>query len=362
MTPVDQFFTTVRDVFAKNRDLDWTQIGLTFGAALVVAIACSMWLRAWRSSRRIARRIEAVASAARLTSIDGDYLGRMAAAAGLPVLEVMTSLAPFEHATAAALAAEAPTLRPLAGSAFERVRHLRRALGFSPLSPHLWLLTTRELVEGDRVAMGAAAGRVVEVNEASFAIDLPVDVGPVPGASVPLAIDRPDDARYLAQVRVLAVEVPPGTASGAQSVCRAFFAHDEQPDRQQQREHVRVRVQGTVTVQSMDPASAASRSSRTGAGRTGPPAVTGTLVDVSAGGLALDLPTAAASSIRRGAHVRCSFTLGEGETFEELAALVVAAAAGPRPGTQHIRVSFTALAEPGRDRLAAALAKHQRRV
>jgi hypothetical protein len=340
MTPVDQFFTTVRDVFAKNRDLDWVQIGLIFGATVAVAIVSSVWLGRWRSSRRVAGRIDALAAAARLTSIDRDYLRRMAAAAGLPVIEVMTSLAPFEHATAAALASEPPALRPIAGSSFERVRHLRRALGFSPLSPHLWLLSTRELVEGDRVTMSGAAGRVVEVNEASFAIDLPASAAPAPGTSVPLAIDRADDARYLAQVPVLAVEAPPAESS---AVCRAFFAHDEQPDRQQQREHVRVRVQGTVRI--ADPVGAMS----------------GTLVDVSAGGLALDLPISAGGSIRRGAHLRCSFTLGERETFDELDAVVVAAAAGPRAGTQHLRLSFTSLAEPARDRLAAALAKHQRR-
>src|SRR5256885_1068567 len=101
----------------------------------------SLWLAQRRARRRMAGQIDAAATAAGLTRMDVDYLKRIAAAAGLPVLEVMTSVAPFEQATARALASEPPVLRPSAGSAFERVGQLRRALGFFPLSPHLWLLT-----------------------------------------------------------------------------------------------------------------------------------------------------------------------------------------------------------------------------
>jgi len=366
MSAVDQFFQAVREVFAKNRDANWTEIGLLLAAAVVVTIGLSVGLGRWRSRRRVAGRIHAVANAAGLTEAELDHLKRMAAAVGLPALEVMSSLAPFEHATAAALASEVPPLRPGANSAFDQVRRLRKALGFSPLSPHLWLLTTRELVEGDPVAMGDATGRVVEVNEASFAVDLPLPAAPELGASAPLTIDRADDSRYLARVRLLAVEVPPGSGEGAAAgpaVRRLYFAHDEQPDRRQHREYVRVRVQGTVTVRSVEPATATADPSIGGGAEHPAPAPTmaGTLVDVSAGGLALDLPTSSGAALRRGARLRCSFTLGNGDTFPEVAALVVAAVAGPRAGVQHVRLSFTSLTEAARDRLAAAVTRHQRR-
>jgi hypothetical protein len=341
MTSVDEFFRSLREVFARNRQADWPRIGLMLGVAVVVTIALSAGLRHWRARRQDAAAIDAAATAARLTGTDLEYLKGIAAAAGLRVLEVMTSLAPFEHATAVALASEAPPLRPAEGSAFDRVRRLRKALGFSPLSPHLWLLSTRELVDGDRIGVGGASGQVVEVNEASFAVELPWSAAPVPGASIPLTIDRPDDARYLVRVRVLSVEPPAGASPSG----RAFFAHDEQPDRQQHREYVRVRIQGTVTV-IVEPAAP----------------MDGTLVDVSAGGVALDLPTPLAGPVRRGAQLRCSFTLGEGERFEALPALVVAAGAGPRAGEQHLRLSFTSLAGVVRDRLAAAVARHQLRA
>lgn len=350
MTAVDEFFKSVRDVFAKNRDIDWIHIGLVLGAALVVAITLSVWLGRWRARRRTAARIDARAAATGLTEADCEYLNRIAHAVGLPVLEVMTSLAPFEHATAVALASEAPPLRPVATSAFERVRQLRKALGFSPLSPHLWLLSTRELVEGDPIALGSANGRVVAVNEATFAVDLPESAVPALGASSLLTIDRADDARYFVRVRLLAVEAPPGAPEAVDAevaVRRTFFSHDEQPDRQQHREHVRVRAHGVVTL--VDSVK-------------GPTAtMTGALVDVSAGGLALDLPVLPEGAIRRGAQLRCSFKLGEKDTFEEMEALVVAAASGPRPGLQHLRLSFTALPEAARDRLAAAVARHQLR-
>jgi hypothetical protein len=365
MTPVDQFFKSLRDVGARNRDANWTLIGLGLGAAIVVTILLARWIRRWRSRRSLGGRIAAVVTASGMTRLDLDYLRRIAAAAGLPVLEVMTSLAPFEHATAAALASEAPSLRPVAGSAFERVRRLRKALGFSPLSPHLWLLSSRELVVGDPVAIGGGTGRIVEVNEACLAVDLPVAAVPAFGASATLTVSRADDARYFARVGLLAVEAPPGAGAGL-TLRRAFFTHDEQPERRQQREYVRVRVYGAATVRSADPSKGTSGEATAPGPAEAPAAaataaIAGLLVDVSAGGLALDLPIAPAGRLRRGARILCSFTLDEGGAFAELEARVVAAAAGPVAGVQHLRLSFTSLGEAARDRLAAAVVRQQQR-
>jgi hypothetical protein len=63
--------------------------------------------------------------------------------------------------------------------------------------------------------------------------------------------------------------------------------------------------------------------------------------------------------VPEGAHIRCSFTLGSGERFEEIDALVVATSAGPAPDLQHLRVAFTSIAEAAQDRLAAAVTRLQ---
>src|SRR5260221_11368256 len=122
MTPVDQFLRSVRDSFASNRAADWTRIGLVVVSGIGLSIAFSVWFGRWRSRRDLAGRIHAVATGAGLTEVDLDHLRRMAAAAGLPVLHLLTRLASFERATAAALASESPPLRPAPDTAFERVR------------------------------------------------------------------------------------------------------------------------------------------------------------------------------------------------------------------------------------------------
>lgn len=374
MTPVDQFLSSVRESFASNRAADWTRIGLFAVSGLALSIALSVWLGRRRSRRGLAGRIHDVATGAGLTTADLDHLKRMAAAVGLPVLEVMTRLAAFERATAVALVSEAPPLRPAAGSVFERVRLWRKALGFSPLPAHHWLVSTRELVAGDAVALNGLPGQVAEVNEASFAVELPTAVELVFGAIATLTIDRPNDARYLSRARLLGTEAVPGTAAvsgGGASPRRAFFGHDEEPERQQHREHVRVRVRGTVAVRIMDPATSASGAAVKAGLRTAPAAtesvattvpIEGTLVDVSAGGLSLDLTIEPVGPVRRGANVLCWFRLGDGQSavFEALAAVVVAVEAGHRAGVQHIRLGFTALKHDERERLSSAVARHQK--
>jgi hypothetical protein len=349
MTAFDQFFAAAREAFA-NPDVDWVQLGLIVALAALVTTLSSRWLGRRRLRLRLASEIDAVVAATGLQPADLDYLNQIADAAGLPVLEVMTSLAPFEHATAATLAAErAAPLRPEADSAFDRVGRLRKTLGFAPLPPHAWLLSTRELVLGDRVSMGRTAGQVVEVNEASFAVDLPAEAALAPNSAVGLAIDRPDDSPYLARVQVRAVEAPPqteaGSGTGPLAIRRTFFTHDEQPERHQHRKYVRARVHDAVMV----------RMARAPAAAT----MAGTLVDASAGGLSMDLPLESDGPLEQGARIRCSFTLGPGEVFEEVEALVVAAAAGPQADLQHLRVAFTSIAESERDRLAAAVTKLQ---
>jgi hypothetical protein len=279
--------------------------------------------------------------------------------------------------SAVALSDETATPHPSAGSLFDRVRRVRKALGFSPLPAHHWLLTTRELSAGDSVTLGGARGQVAEINEASFAIDLPPTAIPTPGSAAALTIDRADDARYLARVRVLAVESVPSptsaTASDGPAGRRAFFAHYEQPERQQHRQHVRVRVRATARLQIVDRVDDARETAVAAASvvpdavppeKTAPTTstVAGTLVDLSAGGMSLDVPVSSDGPLPQGAQVRCWFTLDGGAEFESLAAVVLAATwTGPRASVQHIRLSFVSIKDGERDRLASAVAQHQRK-
>jgi hypothetical protein len=399
MRPVDQFLSSVREVFARNRTTDWTEVGLLLLGVVLVATALGVWRTRRRARLETSRQVEAVAARSGLQARDLDYLRRIASDSHLSLLDVMTRLPPFERATAAALASKVPPLRPADGSGYEHVRYLRKALGFSPLPAHHWLVSTRELVAGDRVDISGRPGQVVEVNEASFAVELPgatpFDVGVV-GT---LAIARPDDSRYIARVRTLGVmEIVPdaekaapapanrGPQAGAvravdpdpQRQRRYFFAHDERPDRRQDREYVRVRVSGDITLRSVEglgqggaPQDSARLEEATDAGRAAPPlsdqALLGTLIDVSAGGLSLKLArdgNGPLVSLGDWKHVKvlCSFHLRDGQhRFERLEA-VVATVEALRPAGQgfHLGLAFTSLGDSERDRLSAAVAAEQR--
>jgi hypothetical protein len=395
MRPVDQFLSSVREVFARNRTTDWTEVAALLLGVVVVAIALGVWRTRRHARLEASRQVKAVAARSGLQARDLDYLRRIASDSHLSLLEVMTRLPTFERATAAALASKVPPLRPADGSGYEHVRYLRKALGFSPLPAHHWLVSTRELVAGDRVNISGRPGRVVEVNEASFAVELPgatpFDVGVV-GT---LAIARPDDSRYLARVRTLGVmEIVPDGESGAPGPAdrgpqggpvravnpdperqrRYFFAHDERPDRRQDREYVRVRVSGDITLRIVEGAGqgGAPQDSPTSdqalAGTS--PALVGTLIDVSAGGLSLKLVrdgNGPLVSLGDWKHVKvlCAFHLRDGQhrqhRFEGLEA-VVATVEALRPAGQgfHLGLAFTSVSDSERDRLSAAVAAEQR--
>jgi hypothetical protein len=355
MTPVDEFMGSVRDVFARNREVAWTRNGLFVAGAVVVSIALGRWLGYRRKRRATAEAVSTLAATAGLARTDLAFLARIAKTGGQSLPEVMSNLGAFEVATARLLEQKAaPPPRPAAGSVFERVRQLRKALGFSPLPAHHWLLSTRELISGDPVAVGGIAGHVVEVNEAAFAVDLPAETALPIGASAALTIVRIDDSRYLSRVRVLLIERA-HTGAGT-TTCRAFFSHDEHPDRQQSRAYVRVRVAGPVTIRPVEPPAEPPA-----AIEDRPPAtivLIGSLVDLSAGGLSLDLPASATGSLAAGSHVRCSFALGEGARFDSIVAVVLALGKVPSSGLLHMRGAFVALPDTERDRLAAVVARH----
>jgi PilZ domain-containing protein len=359
MKPIDQFLRSVQESFAENRSTNWARLGLSVLVLVGISMAMSAWLRRRRRRREHAGHIQAVLARAGLSNDDFADLTRIAAAGEVPVLDVMTRLAPFEHATAKWMADEAAVIRPAPNSRFERVRRLRRALGFSPLSAHLWLLSTRELATGDSISTNGVHGHVAEVNEASFAFEWPVTAALAEGATISITIERPDDARYLARVQVLQSEAKASvtTASGAHAPGRrVFFSHDENPERQQEREFSRLRIDAPIKIQVVDEPvlTGGARAPRVPA----EPA-SGKMIDVSAGGLSLNVPVSPAGPVLRGSHVHCWFTLDEHATFEALTAVVVDARAATGARSQNLRLAFTALAAADRDRLAAAVARHQ---
>src|ERR1051325_6151276 len=245
MRPIDQFLRSVQESFAENRATNWTHVVLLILAAVGVYWGASVWLRRRNARRDHLRRIQSVRAQAGLSADDLQDLANIATTGGTPLLDVMTVLAAFEHATAKMLEREAPALRPEPGSWYARVRRFRVALGFSPLSPHLWLLSTRELVVGDAVNAGQSHGKVVEVSEASFAAEWPMTATLPRDGAATLTVDRPDDARYLVRVRLMHVETVPALSTplgGRTATRRAFFSHDEQPERQQDRAHMRLRI------------------------------------------------------------------------------------------------------------------------
>jgi hypothetical protein len=358
--PIDQFLHSVQESFAENRSTNWAALGLSILILVGMSIAVSAWLRRRRRRLAHAGQIQAVLSRAGLSNDDFADLTRIAAAGEVAVLEVMTRLAPFEHATAKWMADEALVIRPAPNSRFERVRRLRRALGFSPLSAHLWLLSTRELATGDSISTSGVHGHVAEVNEASFAFEWPVTAALAEGATINITIERPDDARYLARVQVLQSEAKPSvtTASGAHAPGRrVFFSHDENPERQQDREFSRLRTDAPIEIQVIDAPAVSGGATSPAIGPAEP--VSGKMVDVSAGGLSLNVPVSPAGPVLRGSHVRCWFRLDEHATFEGLIAVVVDARAIAAQRSQNLRLAFTALPAADRDRLAAAVARHQ---
>jgi hypothetical protein len=367
MRPVDEFLHSVQDSFAANRATSLVGLVLVLAGAVAVGWPASVWLRRRRERKRRAHQVRSIAARAKLSDAHLADLHRIAEAAAVPLLDVMTVVSAFERATAKLLAREPATLHPQPRSEHARVRQLRLALGFSPLSPHLWLLTTRELVAGDGITSGGRRGQVAEVDEATFAVDWPLGAAPAgaPDAIVTLTVDRPDDARYLVRARVMQIgpaPLPPASLAASAperpALTRVFFAHDEQPERQQHRAYMRLRLPPTLTarVQIVD------RSDSPGAEASTPSTADATIVDVSAGGLALSLTVPPdGRGIGHGATVRCWFALDAEATFDAIPALVVSVEMhqGARLGEQLLHLAFISIEEARRDHLVAAITRLQ---
>src|SRR3569623_339579 len=335
MTPVDSFLHSVRGAFTPSYDTTW------IWAVILSAVATVVVGGRWR-----ARRLRGRAGAAAFAAFAGELhlggeqtrlLAQLAAGSGASPLAVGNALDVFERATAHAPAAETPT--PASGISrsdgaddlFTRLHALRRALGYHVVPDHLPLSTTRELVPGTHVAVGAAGGEVMEVNEAWFGVLAGPDTTfSVAAAGATLRITFTRDARYIVRCPMLAAEPPHAPR-------KLLLRHDEKPERHQLRATVRVTAQGTALL------SARSGGAPDAAGGERQ-ANAAEMIDVFVVGLTALTPPA----LRPGTAVHVALTW-DGEVYRELPAAVLRC--DEKPGGRFLlRFEFRGL--------PAAIARH----
>jgi hypothetical protein len=343
MKPVDEFLRSVRRAFRPEDDGGGT--GWVWALAAVGLLAALLVLRRLRLQRRTRRSAAAafakVMSEHNIGAADEQLIRRMAARAGVEPTRVATQPELFEVATAAVLAAvPAPAVDGADEGPFAQVGRLRLGLGFHVVPHHVPLVTTRQLVSGQRVEMGAVPGEVAEVNEAWFTVNAMAGGAFVTGAvgqKVRVAFTRGSEARYTAQCTVAAAEP-------LRAPRRLTLRHDEKLERVQLRSAVRVPARGAVELRSRTAAAIGAASGDPGAAR-------GELVDLSLGGLALSTETL----LPVGASLYATFEW-EGAEYRDLPASVIACA--PRPRGLHLaRLEFHGLPAGEEDRLAAAIAR-----
>jgi hypothetical protein len=341
MTPVDTFLQSVRAAFKPAEGMPaWGWAALLFVILAVVGLV--RWRARQASSREDRAALARLLQERRLSSADGAAIARLAQAGGLPPLAVASRLDAFERATARALAGQTPP-SPTAGGptvaddVFARVRRLRLALGFHVVPDHLPLVTTRELVPGMPLSVDHVAATVVDVNEGWFSIvardghEAPLKPRAL-GTPAFVTLTRGHDARYEAHCAALSFE-----AAGAAR--KAFLRHDETPVRHQLRAAVRVSAQGTVVLTANDGAAPA----------------TGTLVDISVGGCAIE----SSAALPLGHAVHLAITWG-GETYRALPASVLHC--DGRGSGFLVRLAFHGLSADDDARLSAAVARHSGRT
>jgi len=343
MTPVDSFLHSVRGAFTPSYDTTW------IWAVILSAVATVVVVGRWR-----ARRLRGRAGAAAFAAFAGEkhlggeqtrLLAQLAAGIGASPLAVGNALDVFERATAHALASETPT--PASGISrsdgaddlFTRLHALRRALGYHVVPDHLPLSTTRELVPGTHVAVGASGGEVMEVNEAWFGVLAGPDTTfavSAPGSALRITFTR--DARYIARCALLAADPPHAPR-------KLLFRHDEKPERHQLRAAVRVTAQGAVQL-----------TPRSGGPDSDSAPVAAELIDISVGGLAAN----ASQPVRPGTSVHVAITW-DGEFYRELPGSVLRC--DEKTGGHFlVRLQFRGLPTQEESRLAAAIARHSARA
>ncbi|HVO18210.1 MAG TPA: PilZ domain-containing protein [Anaeromyxobacter sp.] len=325
---VQEFFRSLSDAFGRgHRAAPAVELAILCLVALGVALQlASLARRGWRRRSRLRQ----LAIRHGIGGPDLDFAAGMARLEGVSPVALLTRLDVFERATARALS-ERPG--PLAEPA-ERIRRLRRALGFDRLPPHTPLLTTRELSPGTAVEVGPAHGQVLEVGEAALWLRLgPTAPTPAPGEELILALAHAREARYELRCRVQAVRAGPDGPE-------IELSHDEAPRRVQLREYARAAARGAIALHPVPPwpVHADLRVD-----------VVARLEDVSGGGAMVR----SRAALPVGLLLHATFALPN-VRFERLPAVVLASEP-QRDGSCRARLEWGRLAEAERSRLVAAV-------
>jgi hypothetical protein len=338
MSDTQEFFDSLRSAFARDPRPVWLMVLL--GVVLLVPIAAT--LARWRARVTLRRGLHEasvrLAEERRLSDAQVVFVEGLAERAAVSPLDLMQHLAVFERATARELLRHVRDPDLDHEGVAKKIAGLRAALGFHILPPDHWLLSTRELQTGDQVKLGTAVLTVTAVSEAHFALALETATKPVGAGTTAMEVIRPHDARYIIHCKVL------GTAQ-VDGQWQMRLGHDEHPERLQQRAYVRVRVDRPISWVELEK------------GRKKPgPALEGHIVDVSAGGISFDSP----HSEPQGSLHECSFELAEGAKFKDVGIIVIDVTPAREQADFRIRAAFSGLSNAERDRLAAAVAWHER--
>lgn len=329
---MESFFQSVARAFSRNREglpaVELAILVLLAAAVLLqlLGVARALLARRSRFHRHLAAR--------GLGPDDVRFAAGLAAEARVEPLDLVAHLDVFERVTAQALAgASAGAAAP--GEAAARIRRLRHALGFDRLPAHVPLLSTRELSPGTAVEVGPQHGTVADVDEAGLTVEVREPPALPAGQQVALGLVHAREARYALGCRLASAHPQPGGG------WRLRLEHDEHPVRLQQREYVRVPVDGLIRLAPAAPWPPGLP------GLAGP--IAARLVDLSGGGAAAD----SRAPLPVGALVRASFSVG-GEPFDGLRAVVLACR--PAVGRGHrLQLEFTGRAGAERERLVSAL-------
>jgi hypothetical protein len=330
---MDEFFRSLADAFGRNR-AEWPGAAATIVALLLLALA-TVYSGVLRRRRTRAGRLARLATRHGLAAADLDLARSLAAGEGIAPDELLVRLDAFERATARALSGRSPPARS-EDDAADRIRRLRRRLGFDRLPVHAPLLSSRELSPGTAVTSEGSPGQVARVDELAFAVEHPSPPSARTGATLTLDLIHAREARYRLRCPVLAVRASPGGTT-------LVLGHDEAPERVQQRAFARVSLPGDLTFRPLEP------------WPTDPPVQPGTagLVDLSAGGALVST----GAPLPVGGLLAASFTVGD-ERFEAVRAVVLAC--DRDGGAYRGHLEFGPMPEAERGRLAAAVEREER--
>jgi hypothetical protein len=334
MSAVDEFLRSTREALRPHANTG--EIALVVLGCLVV-LGLLAW---WRQRRRRRQETERVflrfMTDRQLAAENVTLLRWLAEIAGVTPIEVATQIEAFERATAIAIRDVPKRLVGEEKEVLGRIHLLRRHLGFGNLPEHFALRTTRELTPGLTLELGHTAMPIIAVTEGFFSLRAPERPDLKVGNTVDLSLIHGQEARYALRCELLGIEPLLSASAGA---CKLLFAHDESPTRFQRRAFVRVAAHGSIDLV------------RTG----GTAPVTGTILDVSVGGAALETDV----ELRAAEGVLASFILNTA-SFTGVKASVLDTRPNPT-GRHHVRLKFDQLSIADEDRLAAAVAATPRR-